>query len=98
MWPKDVANFIVPSAPKTFFYVPDFLDPDAEKELLKSVYAAGKWKCLSHRRLQIWGGTPHSNGMIAEKIPEVRHSPTLMFFLVASQTNGSSFGLGCFWP
>ncbi|KAH9285419.1 Alpha-ketoglutarate-dependent dioxygenase alkB -like protein 6 [Echinococcus granulosus] len=73
VWSREVVDFIVPSAPKTFFYMPDFLDPDAEGELMKSIYAAGRWKCLSHRRLQIWGGTPHPNGMIAEKIPEWLH-------------------------
>ncbi|KAL5962600.1 hypothetical protein TSMEX_009630, partial [Taenia solium] len=73
VWPREVANFIVPSAPKTFFYIPDFLDSDAESELLNNIYSAGKWKCLSHRRLQIWGGTPHPNGMIAEEIPGWLH-------------------------
>lgn len=38
---------------------------------MQNIYAAGHWQYLAHRRLQIWGGTPHPKGMIAEKIPEV---------------------------
>lgn len=30
-----------------------------------------KWTQLTHRRLQNWGGIPHSRGMIAEEIPSV---------------------------
>lgn len=73
-WPAVVTPFIIPNAPETFFYVPDFIDAETEAELLQNIYAAGKWQYLAHRRLQIWGGTPHPKGMIAEKIPEWLHS------------------------
>ncbi|VDL35428.1 unnamed protein product [Hymenolepis diminuta] len=73
-WPAVVAPFIIPNAPKTFFYVPDFIDAETEAELLQNIYASGKWQYLAHRRLQIWGGAPHPKGMIAEKIPDWLHS------------------------
>lgn len=59
-------------APPTVFYVPDFISEEEEAHIVKNVYAAPKpkWTCLSSRRLQDYGGVPHKNGMIPEKIPE----------------------------
>uniref|UniRef100_A0A5K3F6J5 Fe2OG dioxygenase domain-containing protein n=1 Tax=Mesocestoides corti TaxID=53468 RepID=A0A5K3F6J5_MESCO len=69
-WPVDVVRYFVRTAPKTFFYVPDFINTEMETELLHKIYAVGQWRYLSNRRLQIWGGIPQRNGMIAEKIPD----------------------------
>lgn len=61
----------VTSSPDSFYYIPNFLDSITEAHLLKKVYEAPriKWKCLSNRRLQNWGGLPHSRGMVVEDIP-----------------------------
>lgn len=55
-------------------YYPNFITLEEEKEILGQVYAAPKpkWTHLSNRRLQNWGGVPHSKGMIAEPMPQVR--------------------------
>lgn len=52
------------SIPETVYYIPYFLTKDEEQELVDKVYSAPKpkWKCLSNRRLQNWGGLPHPKG------------------------------------
>ena len=59
--------------PGKVYYIPDFIDIDAEKHLWKEIYCAPKpkWTVLSNRRLQNWGGLPHEKGMLAEPIPKV---------------------------
>ena len=54
-------------------YIPNFITEEEEKEIIQKVNNAPlpKWTQLSHRRLQNWGGIPHSKGMIAEEIPKV---------------------------
>ncbi|KAL4659628.1 alpha-ketoglutarate-dependent dioxygenase alkB6-like, partial [Arapaima gigas] len=59
-------------APPTVYYVPDFVTKSEEMYLLEQVvYKAPKpkWTQLLGRRLQNWGGLPHPNGMITEKLP-----------------------------
>lgn len=58
-------------APPSTYYIPNFITEEEEKQLIHQVYAAPKpkWKELSHRRLQNWGGLPHPRGMVAEHIP-----------------------------
>lgn len=53
--------------------------------LLDNIYATEKWRDLPRRRLQIWGGTPHPKGMIAEKIPEVSFPVLILISLVVTQ-------------
>lgn len=57
--------------PPTAFYVSEFISTEDEKAILSNIYSAPKpkWTQLSNRRLQNWGGLPHTNGMIAETIP-----------------------------
>lgn len=56
-------------------YVKDFITEEEEENLLTQIYDAPKpkWKQLSHRRLQYWGGIPPpsaSKAMVAEKMPD----------------------------
>ena len=64
-------NFLVKNAPKTVFYIRNFLTIEEENRLLKEIYDSPKpkWTQLKNRRLQNWGGIPQSKGMIVEKIP-----------------------------
>ncbi|XP_012141260.1 putative RNA/DNA demethylase ALKBH6 [Megachile rotundata] len=64
-------NNVIPKVPKLAMYVPNFITPEEEEEILRCVNNAPlpKWTQLSHRRLQNWGGIPHPKGMIAEEIP-----------------------------
>ncbi|XP_061713873.1 alpha-ketoglutarate-dependent dioxygenase alkB homolog 6 [Cydia pomonella] len=61
----------ITSAPPTAYYISEFISEDEEKSILSNIYASPKpkWTQLSNRRLQNWGGIPHSKGMIAETIP-----------------------------
>lgn len=57
-----------------FFYVPEFVSRAEEALLLQKVYAAPrpKWKQLSNRRLQYWGGqlSEQSGALLAEPLPD----------------------------
>lgn len=68
---EELKQFVVHEAPKTVYYIPDFISEDEESYLLQNVYKSPKtkWTQLSVRRLQNWGGLPHPKGMLAEKIP-----------------------------
>ncbi|XP_023689902.1 alpha-ketoglutarate-dependent dioxygenase alkB homolog 6 isoform X1 [Paramormyrops kingsleyae] len=68
---KQLETFVVKEAPSTAYYVPEFISKDEEAYLLQQVYKAPKpkWTQLSGRRLQNWGGLPHPNGMLSEKLP-----------------------------
>ena len=50
----------------------NFVTEREEAYLLSRVrsQSATKWKTLSGRRLQNWGGQPHDKGMILEPIPD----------------------------
>lgn len=58
------------NVPETLFYVPNFISENEEKELISSVMNVPKtrWVQLRNRRLQNWGGQPHSNGMIQTEL------------------------------
>ncbi|KAG7299229.1 hypothetical protein JYU34_017785 [Plutella xylostella] len=61
----------VKKLPETAYYISDFITEAEERAILSNIYAAPKpkWTQLSNRKLQNWGGVPHSKGMIAEVIP-----------------------------
>lgn len=61
----------VEEAPRTVYYIPNFITSEEEEQILKHVYKVPKpkWTCLSNRRLQDYGGVPHNKGMIPEPIP-----------------------------
>lgn len=64
-------DYRVEMAPPSAYYIPNFITEEEEARLVQQIYAAPKpkWKELSHRRLQNWGGLPHPRGMVAEHIP-----------------------------
>ena len=57
-------QYLLTSVPGTVYYIPNFITKDEVLELLERVYNAPKpkWKNLSNRRLQNWGGLPHPKG------------------------------------
>jgi len=65
-------DFKIQEAPETLYYIPNFISPEEESQLMTNVYSAPKpkWTQLSHRRLQNWGGLPHPKGMVSEAIPQ----------------------------
>jgi len=73
--PFDLSSYRVPGVPETVDYVPDFITPQEESLLLREIERspAPRWTQLSNRRLQNYGGVPHKNGMISEKIPDWLH-------------------------
>ncbi|XP_054643466.1 alpha-ketoglutarate-dependent dioxygenase alkB homolog 6 [Dunckerocampus dactyliophorus] len=68
---EELKQFVVHGAPSTAYYIPSFISGDEESYLLQQIYKSPKpkWTQLSGRRLQNWGGLPHSKGMLEEKIP-----------------------------
>eukprot|EP00088_Acartia_fossae_P068720 TRINITY_DN8776_c0_g1_i14.p1 TRINITY_DN8776_c0_g1~~TRINITY_DN8776_c0_g1_i14.p1 ORF type:complete len:245 (+),score=12.06 TRINITY_DN8776_c0_g1_i14:33-767(+) len=69
---SDLARYRVTGVPDTVYYIPDFITREEESYLLNQIERspAPRWTQLSNRRLQNYGGVPHKNGMISEKIPE----------------------------
>ncbi|XP_067831057.1 alpha-ketoglutarate-dependent dioxygenase alkB homolog 6 [Heptranchias perlo] len=70
--PSELEPHRVDQAPATVYYIPNFITVSEENYLLQQVYNSPKpkWTQLSGRRLQNWGGLPHSRGMLAEKLPD----------------------------
>eukprot|EP00062_Callorhinchus_milii_P028140 gi/632992335/ref/XP_007885042.1/ PREDICTED: alpha-ketoglutarate-dependent dioxygenase alkB homolog 6 [Callorhinchus milii] len=68
---QDLEPYRLHQAPRTAYYIPDFISVSEESYLLQQVYKAPKpkWTQLSGRRLQNWGGMPHPRGMLVEKLP-----------------------------
>ncbi|XP_053604783.1 alpha-ketoglutarate-dependent dioxygenase alkB homolog 6 [Plodia interpunctella] len=66
-----IDHCIVQNVPPTAYYIPNYISEKEETSLITNIYSAPKpkWTQLSNRRLQNWGGIPHTNGMIAETIP-----------------------------
>ncbi|KAK9818464.1 hypothetical protein WJX74_005791 [Apatococcus lobatus] len=52
------------------YLLPDFIDEIAEARLLSQVHSRGRWKQLSGRRLQEYGGTVHQkHGLLQAPLP-----------------------------
>ncbi|XP_047530849.1 alpha-ketoglutarate-dependent dioxygenase alkB homolog 6 [Vanessa atalanta] len=66
-----IQKYKVTTVEPTAYYISEFITPQEEKYILSNIYSSPKpkWTQLSNRRLQNWGGIPHSKGMIAEEIP-----------------------------
>ncbi|KAM3197186.1 hypothetical protein ACQJBY_072701 [Aegilops geniculata] len=63
-------DYAVGSIP-TVLYVPDFISPAEQAQLLHHIYQAPapKWKILKNRRLQNWGGVVHEKGLLPQALP-----------------------------
>ncbi|KAF5277423.1 hypothetical protein FQA39_LY06236 [Lamprigera yunnana] len=68
---ENLQQYYLESAPRSVYYIPNFITEEEESQLLGKIYSVPKpkWTCLSNRRLQDYGGVPHKNGMIVEPIP-----------------------------
>ncbi|XP_064484369.1 alpha-ketoglutarate-dependent dioxygenase alkB homolog 6-like [Ornithodoros turicata] len=68
---ENLSSFHIKGLPDTAYYIPNFITEQEEQYLFEKVYDAPKpkWVQLAHRRLQNWGGIPHSKGMIPEHLP-----------------------------
>ena len=52
------------------YLLPDFIDEAAEARLLSQIHSRGRWKQLSGRRLQEYGGTVHQkHGLLQASLP-----------------------------
>ncbi|CAF3564967.1 unnamed protein product [Rotaria sordida] len=61
------------NVPDTLYYIPNFITIEEEEYLLSCVnnVPRTRWVQLRNRRLQNWGGQPHSKGMIqTESLPK----------------------------
>ncbi|XP_030762185.1 alpha-ketoglutarate-dependent dioxygenase alkB homolog 6 [Sitophilus oryzae] len=67
----NLSEYRIYDAPNSIFYIPNFISQSEEEYILKCVYSVPKpkWTYLVNRRLQDYGGVPHSKGMIPEHIP-----------------------------
>ncbi|XP_025200089.1 alpha-ketoglutarate-dependent dioxygenase alkB homolog 6 [Melanaphis sacchari] len=56
----------------TAYYIPNFITKDQETYIIEKVNNAPKpkWCQLKNRRVQNWGGVPHTKGLIPETIPD----------------------------
>ena len=53
------------------YLLPDFIDEAAEARLLSQIHSRGRWKQLSGRRLQEYGGTVHhKHGLLQSPTPD----------------------------
>ncbi|CAL8126033.1 unnamed protein product [Orchesella dallaii] len=64
-------QYVIQNGPHKIYYIPEFITKGEEEYLKDCVYKAPKprWTQLQNRRLQNWGGIPHTKGMIAEELP-----------------------------
>ncbi|XP_053961144.1 alpha-ketoglutarate-dependent dioxygenase alkB homolog 6 [Anastrepha ludens] len=68
----DLSDFQVRMCPPTAIYIPNFITSEDEQRIFSQIDRAPKpkWTQLLNRRLINYGGIPHPNGMLAERIPE----------------------------
>lgn len=68
----NLEDFRVGALPDTVYYIPDVITPAEEALLLDRISKTPKtkWTQLRNRRLQNWGGMPHTKGMIPEQMPD----------------------------
>lgn len=73
-----------PLVPDSIFYIPNFIESDDERKLIDHIKQAPKpkWQYLSNRSLQVYGGYPNKNGMLAEDLPQVCFFFLLNMFLL----------------
>lgn len=68
---SNLEKFKVGHVPSVYV-IPDYLSEEEEAGIIQSIDYAPKvrWKMMSGRRLQQWGGVPHAKGLIGEPLPE----------------------------
>ncbi|XP_064078884.1 alpha-ketoglutarate-dependent dioxygenase alkB homolog 6-like isoform X2 [Macrobrachium nipponense] len=90
----DLTEYKICKAPDCAYYIPNFITEEEEKQLLGNIYSSPKpkWKELSHRRLQNWGGLPHPKGMVAEDIP-LPHEDGPLFYPTITTVNVGSHSM-----
>lgn len=66
-----IDNHLLFQVENAAYYVPNFITEEQESYIMEKVDGAPKpkWCQLKNRRLQNWGGIPHTKGLISEKIP-----------------------------
>ena len=67
----NLSQYKIPEIASTAYYIPNFLTDTQQQDLIHAIYSAPKpkWTALSDRRLQNWGGYPHTKGMVPEPMP-----------------------------
>ena len=84
------SQYRLTAVPATVYYIPNFLSKDQCTTLLDKVYSAPKpkWKTLSNRRLQNWGGLPHPKGTHYNYLAHISvYMPRMNYSTVYSGTN-----------
>eukprot|EP00299_Pterocystis_sp_00344_P019817 c979_g1_i1.p1 GENE.c979_g1_i1~~c979_g1_i1.p1 ORF type:complete len:326 (+),score=57.95 c979_g1_i1:55-978(+) len=69
--PLPLQQFVLPCDLGKISYIPNFVSEQEERDLISCITGMPpeKWTKLSRRRLQMYGGTPHLNGMFARPLP-----------------------------
>ncbi|KAI7200848.1 hypothetical protein KC365_g18850, partial [Hortaea werneckii] len=66
---NELEQYRIPDAPPSLYYIPNFITPEEEQQILESI-PPNKWISLSHRRLQaIPSRLSNTNTLLASPLP-----------------------------